>query len=341
MFSVNYEFYTQERVIRYTPPTLKQKRKEYRQDRIEESNFLLDGEENVDSDVSSEKKIINIIPNSRIKITEKFNESGSRLGERKISATPKLDCDMRPKVYQLRSRDNERVSKYNSFGAMKNVIPNVRICNSSRANYGNQLQTEPITTSRAQDSYEDSDEYWFGENKHDRNVSMAGNGILPSQVIFGSDHGIQIVNPDTEDYDTIVSHQLSQKTFRASTQKLPTPCFNNASNKKSKMRRPRNEVRSKNNLVKNETMKLQFMNENKENVIFNSRKSFYQKTQKSSVNTMMKTMNNLKFIPRMPLQSISTSNCVDFYKVSSTQEKNICKFKKSTSRKKFKKVMHR
>ena len=64
--------YAQRRVIQYTPPAMKEKRKEYREDSSETSNFSTNGEENVDSDISCEQKHIHVIQNARIKTMAKI-----------------------------------------------------------------------------------------------------------------------------------------------------------------------------------------------------------------------------------------------------------------------------
>jgi len=72
------KFYAQLKIIRYSPPILKKNRREYRVD-PNESNFSTNGEENVDSEASWEKKIINSIHNTHMKTMAKIN------------ASPKLD----------------------------------------------------------------------------------------------------------------------------------------------------------------------------------------------------------------------------------------------------------
>lgn len=147
--------------------------------------------------------------------------------------------------------------------------------------------------------------------KHDRNISMTGNKIFPKEILLGSDNGMQVVNTETLDFDEIFSNKWSQrneKHQRKSSSKFPTPCFKDTSNKKSKWRRPRITKIIEKNSREVECSSVYSVSD-KENAQVNLKhNNFSNRTAKrklkykNSVNVMLKTMNNLKFTPRMPLQ---------------------------------------
>ena len=134
------------------------------------------------------------------------------------------------------------------------------------------------------------------QQRHDRNISMTGNIVLPKSVMIGSDSGIQVLDAhDVDLFEIISNHWSNQSSIenKKEDSQCPTPCFKDSSTIKNHKKSFRSCLR------KNSMRKMDFNNthihkeENKENMQWKQRTSKW----KSNVNTMMKELNLTKLAP--------------------------------------------